>query len=80
MKFNDIIRTAMKDSGMTQQRLGDALGIRQTAVSNVLRRPEIMLGTLLSFLDAMGYEVIVQKKTQGRRKEGQMVLTNEEEA
>lgn len=79
MKFSTIIREAMKDTGTTQARLGEILGIKQNAVSNMLNRTEPSLATFQTALEAMGYEIVVQKKTQGRRKEGQMVLTQKEE-
>lgn len=78
MKFNTIIREAMKETSTTQARLGEILGIKQNAVSNMLNRTEPSLATFQAALEAMGYEVVVQKKTQGRRKEGQYVLTKEE--
>ena len=78
MKFNGIIREAMKETGTTQARLGEVLGIKQNAVSNMLNRTEPSLATFQSVLEAMGYEIVVQKKTQGRRKDGQLVLTREE--
>ena len=62
MKFNEIIRAAMKESGITQKHLGELLGIHQSAVSNMLNRPEPSLATFREVLDIMGYEVIVQKK------------------
>ena len=78
MKFNTIIREAMKETSTTQARLGEILGIKQNAVSNMLNRTEPSLATFQTALEAMGYEVVVQKKTQGRRKDGQYVLTKEE--
>lgn len=77
MKFNEIIRAIMKETNTTQQRLGEQLGIKQNAVSNMLNRSEPSLATFQTVLESMGYEIIVQKKTSGRRKEGQMVLTAE---
>lgn len=71
MKFNEIIRAALKSTGTTQQKLGDRLGVRQTAVSNVLQRDEIMLGTFVEYLDAMGYDIIIRKDGE------EMKLTND---
>lgn len=79
MKFNQIIKAAMKETNRTQEMLGNELGMKQNAVSNMLNRKEPSLTTFREALEAMGYEIVVQKKTQGRRKAGQMLLTKDEE-
>lgn len=73
MKFNEIIRAAMKDAGVTQTQLGEMLGVRQGAVGNVLRREEIMLGTFVEYLNVMGYDIIVRPRDGGK----EMTLTDE---
>ena len=78
MKFSQIIKAAMKETNRTQEMLGNDLGMKQNAVSNMLNRKEPSLATFREAMEVMGYEIVVQKKTQGRRKEGQMVLTAEE--
>lgn len=70
MKFNDIIRHAMRETNTTQVQLGERLGVRQTAISNTLQRPETMLGTFVSIMNALGYEVIVRKDDE------EMAITN----
>ena len=73
MKFNEIIKKVMKETGTTQQQLGDKLGIRQTAVSSMLHRPEPSLATFHEILDILGYEVVVRRKAEPE----EMVLTKE---
>lgn len=64
MKFNEIIRQALKDSGTTQKQLAEALDYKSgpSAISVPLSRDDIYVSTLTRMLDALGYEVIVRKK------------------
>lgn len=80
MKYNEIIRTALKETGITQQRLADAMGYSngQANVAKILARTDIHASTFVRLLDKLGYEVVIQPRTPGRRPEGQMVLTGEE--
>lgn len=71
MKFNNIIRAAMKRTGVTQKHLGERLGVFQGFISNTLHRPEITLSMFVSMMNALGYEVIVCKIGD------EMTLTNE---
>lgn len=79
MKCNEIIRTVLKTTGTTQTRLADAMGYAngQANVSRLLARNDLYVTTLIRLLDKMGYEIVVQPRTRGRRPEGQMVLTDE---
>lgn len=62
MKFNDIIRSAMRDTDTTQVQLGDKLGIGQTAVANTIARPGISLAKFVTIMNALGYDVTVQPR------------------
>lgn len=63
MKFQEIIRSAMKSTGTTQKRLAEKLGYKSgpSAISVPLTRDDIYAGTLVRMLNAMGYEVVVRK-------------------
>lgn len=62
MKFNDIIRTAMREQGITQQDLGTKLGIKQNAVSNTITRPNITLAKFITIMDILGYDIIIKSR------------------
>lgn len=82
MNYIKILETALTEKSMSRKKLAEALGVSPAAVTNVLTksaRNGINLNTFLSMLECLEYEVVIQKKTQGRRKEGQMVLQKEEE-
>lgn len=62
MNMNQILRAAMHERGMTQTRLAEACGLRsQSAICNALQRQHGMrIDTLLTMLDAMGYEIVIR--------------------
>lgn len=79
MNFREIVRAAMKESQTTQKQLSEMAGYKSgpSAISVPLTRNDIYVNTLVRWLDHLGYEVVVQKKTQDRRTDGQMVLTKD---
>lgn len=77
MEIKKALSSAIKDSGFTQERLAKALGYKsQSGVAERIRG-NISIETLVSMMDAIGYEVTVQKKKPGRRTAGQYVLGGE---
>lgn len=82
MDYIEVLEQALAETSTTRKQLAERLGVSPAAVTNVLTKSDrkgISLKGMLNMLDCLGYEVVVQKKTQGRRKEGQMVLTQKEE-
>lgn len=76
MKTGEILKAVLKERGITQTQLAEMMGYAsQSAVGN-----KIKLGCttnlFVEFMDKLGYEVVVQPKTQGKRKDGAMLLTN----
>ena len=62
MNTSKLLRTAMHERGVTQSRLAEACGLSsQSAVCNFLQRQHGMrIDTLLTLLNAMGYEIVVR--------------------
>lgn len=77
MRCDEILAEVIKETKPKKTTMASAIGIKQNSLSSVLNRGNIHTNTLIDILEYMGYEVVVQKKTQGRRKEGQYVLTKE---
>ena len=76
MRASEIIKSAMKESRITQEQLRDIMGLNhQSAVSVRINSPNPKLDTLIEVLDAIGYELVIQPKKRGRRPEGQEVVT-----
>lgn len=62
MKFNDVLRTALKETNATQSDLAEMAGTTQSAIGNALARKDIYITTFIRLLDKLGYEVIVRRK------------------
>lgn len=80
MTTSEIIKTIMKEKGVKQNALSAAMGHNSpSAIYNILQRNNMDTDNLVKILDLLDYEVVVQPKTQGKRKEGSMVLTSGDE-
>lgn len=74
MKPNEVIKTALFATKTTQLRLSEMLGYgNQSCISSRLDS-KMSADMLIEWLDKLGYEIVVQPKTQGKRKEGSIVL------
>lgn len=60
MNHKQVIRDLMSTTGTTQAQLGDLIGVRQTAISNILNRDDIHLSTYVRILAALGYELQIR--------------------
>lgn len=79
MKVSDVLKHVIKESGTTQTRLAKMLGYKsQSGVAERIKG-NITVENLLAITDAIGYEVVIQKKKPGRRAEGQYILGGEDE-
>ena len=75
MTASEAIRTAMKEANVTQNDLAELMGYNsQGTIGNALRISNFTTNTFLRWLDCLDYEVVVQPKTSGKRKEGSIVL------
>lgn len=74
MTTSEAIKTALSDKKVTQSRLAEMMGYAsQAAIGNRLNS-NISCELLIQMLDCLNYEVVVQPKTSGKRKEGAIVL------
>lgn len=74
MKSNIAIRKAIKESGMTQARVGALLGTTQSNLARKLCSDNLTAEQMVSILDAAGYELVVQPKMKGRRPKHQILI------
>lgn len=77
MDAKSIVKQVLKDKSISQTQLASLLGY--TAASGVTNRlctssKDMSCALFADMLSAIGYEVVVQPKTQGKRKDGAMVL------
>lgn len=79
MTINKIIAACMKEKNVTQQAMAKAINKdKATDVSARLASKNMTFSKAIEMLEVMGYEVVVQEKRQGRRVDGQMVVTTED--
>lgn len=75
MKIKDVIRLAMKETKTTQQQLADRIGAKhQSVISERLKMDNLSINKALEMLEALGYELVVQEKRRGRKREGQITI------
>lgn len=74
MTIAETIKAIMKESKTTQVKLAEMAGLSgSSSVAMALTR-DMTTSTVVKFCEAMGYEVVIQKKKPGRRAEGQYVV------
>ena len=76
MLVNEAIKQVMKKKGITQQKMGEILDIKsgQRVVTNRLATKNMTIETVLMFLDAMDYELVIKPKSRGKRKEDEILI------
>ena len=77
MKQRDAIETLLKQTNRNKSWLAEKLGVRQTAISQMLKRGNITVDTLYQIceLDGIEYEITIQpKRGPGARPKGQIVI------
>lgn len=75
MTSTDAIKIAMSDKKITQKKLAEIMGYSaQGSLGSRLSSNTISSDLLIEILDILDYEVVIQPKTAGKRKEGAIVL------
>lgn len=73
---NKALKSIMKDKGVTQEQFGKLLDnpTGQRYVSNTLRSENMNINNVITFCELLGYEVVLQPKKPGKRKDGEYVV------
>ena len=80
MKASTAIKKIMKQNGWTQAQMAKAVGAKsQTVIGMRLNRPNMTFDLALEMLDKMGYEIVIQPVSAGKRKEGAIVIDGVDE-
>lgn len=80
MRASTAIKKIMKQNGWTQAQMAKAVGVKsQKAIGMRLNRPNMTFDLALEMLDKMGYEIVIQPVSAGKRKEGAVVITRVDE-
>lgn len=63
---------------MSIKRLADLLEMKHNTVSNRIKRANnITFSNLVEMLNKLGYEIVIQKKTKGARKDGSFYIDDD---
>ena len=74
MIISEAVKEVLRTTRTTQARLAELMGYKsQGTVGNALKA-RLSAEMLIQWFDKLGYEIVVQPKTQGKRKDGSIVL------
>lgn len=79
MQFKEMLKHIIKEKKETQTSFATKVGTTQSAIGNALKRNDVYVSTLIKWCEANGYEVVIQEKKAGRRRDGQIVLEQKED-
>lgn len=79
MQFKEMLKYIIKEKKKTQATFAAMVGTTQSAIGNALKRNDVYVSTLIKWCELNGYEVVIQEKKQGRRRDDQIVLSQKEE-
>ena len=81
MRVTTAIQSIRKEKKVTYEQLAKAVGAKSyNNVKNLLTgNANPTVNSIVPVLEALGYELVIQPKKQGRRAEGQQVITIETE-
>lgn len=72
---NEILRTLIRESGLTGDQIAKMLGYPDGRyIGAKLNIKNMTTQAVAEIAEALGYELVLQPKTSGRRKEGQHVI------
>lgn len=75
MLIGDAVNKILADMKWTKTHLAHQMGYaRPSAFTTLFAKNNIGLNTLCRMAEVLGYEVVLQKKRQGRRAEDQIIL------
>ena len=78
MNEKDVVKEALKSVGWSQEKLSEVLGYTaQSSVSSRLNGASMRVDTLVKFLSAMGYEVVVRSTSPNTNK-NQWVISHDD--
>lgn len=77
MTAKGIIVALMKEAGLNQTQLAPMVGMKnQSNVAESLRR-DMKISVFLRFIDALGYEVVIRKKTETPKPGSHYILSGD---
>ena len=74
MKLNEAIRELLKMCNISQNGLGEKIGMKSGAFATVMKRNNMQVKTLLAITNALGYEIVLRPKSGTNRSERTVVV------
>jgi transcriptional regulator with XRE-family HTH domain len=79
MTGTEAVKQAMHDAGITQTQLAKLIGVPgQSTISEYFKR-DMKISLVAKMCEAMGYELVIQKKKPGKRSSGQIVIGGDDQ-
>lgn len=73
--IGEAIKKAMKDTNTTQTQMARLVGAKsQSVISERLKMSNLSINTVVEMLDAIGYDLVIEKRKQGRRREDRLII------
>lgn len=73
--IGEAIKKAMKDTNTTQTQMARLVGAKsQSVISERLKMSNLSIDTVVEMLDAIGYDLVIEKRKQGRRREDRLII------
>ena len=69
LQLGNYIRQRRRELGLTQQKLGDKVGVRQRTVSDIETSASARVDTVLRTLAALELELVIRPRTKGSPKD-----------
>ncbi len=75
LHIGEAIKTAMRESNTTQTQMAKLVDAKsQSVISERLKMSNLSIDTVVEMLDAIGYDLVIEKRKQGRTREGRMII------
>lgn len=76
MKIGEAIKLAMKNKKITQTELAEMVGVKsQSVIAERLKMDNISINTVLDMLEAIGYDLIIQEKSDYDNSNSQFIIS-----
>ena len=78
MKIGEAIKLAMKNKKITQTELAEMVGVKsQSVIAERLKMDNISINTVLDMLEAIGYDLIIQEKSDYDNSNSQFIISRQ---
>lgn len=78
MKIGEAIKLAMKNKKITQTELAEMVGVKsQSVIAERLKMDNISINTVLDMLEAIGYDLIIQEKSDYDSSNSQFIISRQ---